>query len=465
MNIQEILIQSPAMGVAGGALKWFDRCGKTLRRLRRVVAKFFTDIETNSEDNDFFFKINNFPFFVRRRLNLLKKKVKLSHQRALENLREAVKQRKIRVIFVVNEICKWHGWFLYDLFERSDNFEPLLLVSKRAEDEGACEYEEKLSFFKNSGLRVESVYNPLDDKYANLLDFHPDIMFQEQPWQIKYVHSSAFMGQFILTCYTPYCFHMMVSPYDYLEMFHRFLWRYFVESPQHLESYKKRFNADNCVVGGGMHMDNYFSNKKPNESFWKCKSREKKRVIYAPHHTIFTGHLVATFRRDGQFILNLASMYPQTTWVLRPHPRFFFRVVDQKIMTRQELSDYISEWEKYGTVLESGDFGDLFRSSDCLITDCISFLADYFPTKNPVFHLRSDAQAVDFNDFGKSIIETYYQIHSNAELDRLFSRVVIDGDDFMKSKREERLKDLGLLEHGLASERVFEHIKAELGIQ
>jgi CDP-glycerol glycerophosphotransferase (TagB/SpsB family) len=199
-------------------------------------------------------------------------------------------------------------------------------------------------------------------------------------------------------------------------------------------------------------------------NFWKDASPTKKRIIYAPHFTFTTQHRVATFPQNGQIILNLASMYPQTTWVVRPHPSFDQHIIADGIMTQQELDEYYAAWGKYGTIVREGDYFDLFRTSDCLITDCISFLADYFPSGKPVFHLRRSDQSREFNDFSKNIIGTYYQIYSNAELERLFSRVMIGGDDFMASQRSKQLAKLQLLSDETASKRVFDYLRKELKI-
>jgi hypothetical protein len=320
-------------------------------------------------------------------------------------------------------------------------------------------------FFLDAGVHVEYAYDIAHDEFRDLKNFNLDIVFFQQPWDADYNSSIARVATSALTCYSPYCFHMMCSEYDYLERFHRLLWKYFVESEQHVMSYKDRFNAGNCAATGSTHFDEYLIKSKPIANLWKDDSGKKKRIVYAPHFTFNASHMVATFHKNGQAILNLASMYPDTTWAIRPHPNFEAHVIGNGIMTRDELECYYEEWEKYGIIFKTEDYFDLFKTSDCLITDCISFLADYLPTGNPVFHLRSEAQAVDFSDFGKDIINTYYQIHTNAELDRLFSRVMVDGDDFMKEKRIAQIKKLGIENGQCASRQIFDHILAELDLQ
>ncbi|MDR2603345.1 MAG: hypothetical protein LBC11_02170 [Puniceicoccales bacterium] len=412
-----------------------------------------------------FEKINHIPWTKRLSFIKARKTIDNLYAQHLRDLQKAARHRKIRVIFLVNEASKWHCGSLYDLFENSNNFKPLILVTKRITCRDTTEeFNATLSFFKNADVHVECAYNNTSNKFLDLKIFSPDIVFYEQPWDMGRVQSIDRVAIFALTCYTPYCFHMLQSEYDYLELFHRFLWKYFVESPWHLKSYKNRFRADNCISSGSLHFDKYFLKKVPHVGFWKDTSLSKKRIIYAPHFTFTTQHRVATFPQNGQFILNLASMYPQTTWVIRPHPSFDQHVVADGIMTQQELDEYYTAWEKYGTLVREGDCFDLFKTSDCLITDCISFLADYFPSGKPVFHLRRNDQTREFNDFGKDIIGTYYQIHSNAELEKLFSRVMVDGDDFMAPQRLNQMEKLKLMFDESASKRVFNHLRRELKI-
>lgn len=447
-------------------LKKFDKNANFLQRFFEKICKFFKRKIKKFSKERIFTKIDKFSLFERIRLRVMVRKTNLLYGKHLENLRKAVKCRRLKVVFVVKDPAKWHCGALYNLLLESENFEPLLLLTNFTpmEDNGTS-YEERFLFFKNLGLRIEKIYDTSSGEYLKLETFRPDILFQEQPWEIEFGQGVIHGRNFALTCYVPYCFHLLVSSYDYLESFHRFLWKYFVESPLHLKSYEKRFNATNCVAVGSLHLDGYLSEKEPDISFWKDKSPEKKRIIYAPHFSIEYPHKMATFPKNGRFILDLAGMYPQTTWVFKPHPSFFANILDLKIMTRSDLDSYCDEWKNYGTIHNCGNFCDLFRSSDCLITDSISFLADYFPTGNPVLHLRSDKQTNEFNEFGQCIVETYYQIHENSELDALFSRVVINGDDFMKDKRKAHLEKLKLLDQKSAGARVFEYLRSELKIQ
>jgi hypothetical protein len=257
----------------------------------------------------------------------------------------------------------------------------------------------------------------------------------------------------------------MDSAYNYIEPFHRFLWKYFVELPSYVESYGDTFDADNCVAVGSLHFDEFIVGKPPAPVPWKDVSGSKKRIVSAPHFSIDDSHMVSTFTDNYLSMLNMASLYPQTTWAIRPHPSLDGAIVSCGQMTERDLADYYERWERHGIVVKGGRYFDLFRTSHCLITDCISALVDYLPTGKPLFHMRSAQQLVEFNDFGKKIIDCHYQVHSAAELDRLFSRVMIDGDDFLGDARRRCIADLRLAETKTASERVLEHLATEFGLR
>ena len=107
----------------------------------------------------------------------------------------------------------------------------------------------------------------------------------------------------------------------------------------------------------------------------------------------------------------------------------------------------------------------MFKTSDCLITDCISFLADYFPTGNPVIHLRSKKQTRKFNEFGNYIIEQYYQVFNNSELEKTFSQIIVEGYDPKKSEQLKKKDELNISEKFSASKIILKYLNEKLGIE
>ena len=75
-----------------------------------------------------------------------------------------------------------------------------------------------------------------------------------------------------------------------------------------------------------------------------------------------------------------------------------------------------------------------------MITDCVSFLGEYLPSKKPLIHLVSDFNP--FNEFGKSFIDSFYKAHDFEEFSQIFNEVVVLKNDY---KRDERLDKIKIL--------------------
>ena len=354
--------------------------------------------------------------------------------------------------------------------ENSKYFEPFVILTYFKNQIGqtspAEHMKKNIDFFKKHNLKYEVAY--VKGLFYKLDKFKPDIVFYQQPWAISPKQSVLNTSKSSLVCYNPYCFHSLCAPADYLYGFHGYVWKYFIESKLHEKDYKKRFKAKNIVVSGSPKVDCYkFLNKEIINNIWKTKN--KKRIIYAPHHA-FADELdykVATFLENGQFILELAKSHPETEWIFRPHPVFIQRALKYKIMTLQEIEDYYNQWKEIGSIYTGGDYYELFASSDCLITDCISFLAEYLPTEKPVLHLRKNQKEQDkeFNNLLKKITNDYYKIYDNKTLEKIFNEVVLEGNDFLKEKRIKNIELLGFEENKTSGEKIVEYLEKKLWIK
>ena len=95
--------------------------------------------------------------------------------------------------------------------------------------------------------------------------------------------------------------------------------------------------------------------------------------------------LLATFMENKDFILELAKKHPEFNWIFRPHFALKDRLLKYNVMKHDEIDKYWAEWENIGIISKSTDnYYEQFMLSDCLITDCMSFLSEYLPTGNPI---------------------------------------------------------------------------------
>ena len=355
------------------------------------------------------------------------------------------KKGKIKVGFLVNENQKWNCQTLYDELEKNDKYEPVILLTQnekihKNKTENYSDIKENFDFFQKKGLRIEFAYDLKKGKYLSLKKFNCDIIFFPQPWFLNCSQSVYNVAKYSLTAYVPYCFHMLEEENNYFVDFHDILWMYFVESPLYEKKYAKKFSAKNVFFSGHTKLDNYlFSNEKDIKN-----SSDKKVIIYAPHHYNCFRHRFITFDWNGKELLDFAKKHSEFEWIFKPHPIFKNSLIEQNIMDIDSVNAYFDEWEKIGTVYTQGDYYNLFKKSSILITDCISFLAEYMPTKNPVIFLKSLNQIAPFTELGEKITEYYYKVHNWQEFCNTFETVVKNNDDYLKTKRIENLKYISM---------------------
>jgi UDP-N-acetylglucosamine 2-epimerase len=168
---------------------------------------------------------------------------------------------------------------------------------------------------------------------------------------------------------------------------------------------------------------------------------EKKYIIYAPHWTVCGDNLrFGTFKWSGEKMLNFAKSHPELNWVFRPHPLLYNFIISSGFMRQQEIDKYYDEWKSFAVFSEGGDYIDLFKQSYAMITDCGSFLTEYFVTENPVIHLVSEQ--LNPNSTIQEIDKTYYTAHDSDELIKHLHHVILDKNDYKKEERVKLLEKL-----------------------
>ena len=191
-------------------------------------------------------------------------------------------------------------------------------------------------------------------------------------------------------------------------------------------------------------------------------SKEKKYTIYAPHWTVARqGIAYGTFEWNGRFLLDYAKKHPGKNWVFKPHPLLFNALIERGIMSKNEAEEYYNEWGRVGLRYESGDYLELFNNSKMLITDCSSFLGEYFMTGNPVVHLISEF-ATPYNDTINQVIKNYYHASNVEDLERLLGE--LPEQDKMRNQRIRAVEELGY-KNNYASQNILDDLIQTIGVE
>lgn len=380
-------------------------------------------------------------------------------------LKKLQNKTRLNVIFYVYDEAKWKSQSVYELMTKDERFNPKVIVTKNCAVEGNANYQTTenvkkcYEYFKNKGMNVEYGYDADKNDFIPFEEFNPDIIIYSHPWYVYKTQGPVVCSKFALTFYIPYFIPASEQWHEYGLRFHQYLFRHYVPTDLVKDFYSKN-RKDGGKCNGGK---SFKTVGHPILDYAKEKEITPKYLIYAPHWTVCGDNLrFGTFDWSGRKILELAKEHSDLNWVFRPHPLLYKFMQTSGFMSKEEVDNYYDEWKQIGIYSEGGDYTDLFLESYALITDCGSFLTEYFVSENPVIHLISDKFTP--NPTITEIDKTYYCAHNWEEFNKLFNDVIIEKNDYKKDERIQLLKKLGLKDD-TSAKRIIDDILSVTGLE
>lgn len=396
-----------------------------------------------------------------------------------KQIKRIKKKEKVNVaFFIVNESI-WKYEYLYFLLKENKRYNPVVFICPYmifGEESMRLEMEKTYQTFIQKGYNVIKTLNT-DETWLDIkTSFQPDLVFFSTPYNLSLpqYHFENYLD--ILTCYVPYGFNSTyLYDFHYNQKIQNFCWRYFVETSIHknfAEKYSKQ-KGKNVVVTGFPGMDGLLKEKAPNYNVWKNGNKKKKRIIWAPHHTIpdLNGSLkykdvldYSNFIDYADFMLDIANKYEnEIDFTFKPHP--VLRDKLNMIWGKEKTTNYFKKWEALPNgQFNEGDYIDLFATSDAMIHDCGSFIIEYLYTGKPVlFLVRSEKVKEQFNEIGTEALKVLYQGYNQQEITNFIESVVLQEKDDKKESRNNFFNQLVKPpNNALASENIYNHIIDQL---
>ncbi|MDY5968848.1 MAG: CDP-glycerol glycerophosphotransferase family protein [Bacteroidales bacterium] len=275
----------------------------------------------------------------------------------------------------------------------------------------------------------------------------PDMVVFTSPYKDALPQHYIYHYRHTLTCYVPYSvtvFKTYGSNYDLI--FHNVVGLHFVETQVHkqLAAANARNQAVNVAVTGYPGTEVFFRKDYRPRDTWKpqppapCGER-KKRVIWAPHHTIEdpSNLPLSTFLAYADDMLRLAEKHKEDLqFAFKPHQLLKFKLYE--LWGKERTDRYYRRWEEgENTQCEETSYVDLFLTSDAMVHDSGSFTAEYLYTRKPVmFLLRNEQTRSLFSPFGALAFEQHYQGRSAEDIEHFLTEVTLQGKDSMREGRE-----------------------------
>lgn len=410
---------------------------------------------------------------------------------AAEIRRKCARGEKIKIAFLVISAAEWGAEKVYRMLEQDDRVECYIVVSPLVDrdlESRRDTYLQTVDFFTKNGYEVRGGCNEEFNVPASWQEIGgmPDIVMHATPW-IQSMPPELQVISFPLTTlnyYLPYGIYLADNKsVNYLEScvynkeFVNMMTRIYADSERNLRGYQEYglLHGKNVVYSGYAKMDYFYEQRDWNETelrkLWKIpdgvESQAIKKVIIAPHHSITEDSVVkfSTFHKNAYFLLYLAKKYcDKVSFAFKPHPNLRLRAVEAKIFESYEAYDaYLEEWNALpnATVVQESDYLGLFATSDGMILDSVSFLAEYKYVHKPLLFLRRKEQ--EFNPLGKILLEGDYTARGEdyTEIEKFLQEVIINGNDTFGDKRQQVFNDeLDYMKRGecSASEYIYRDI-------
>lgn len=394
------------------------------------------------------------------------------HRKALQIVR--AKDQVIVAFFLTHESV-WKYDELYKLMLAHPRFEPLLFVCpvvNFGRENMLSEMNKTYQSFVKKGYLVTKTYDEVIDEYLDIKKFFsPDLVFYTNPYQGLQDYR-YYIKQFsnTLTCYVPYA--IMTTNYElfYNTDFHNLVWKIFSETRIHQQiAIERQLNQGrNNVVTGYPGFDPILLRKNADNLVWKNKNQELKKLIWAPHHSMQELNQVSNFLEYCDVFLELATVYKHKIQIaFKPHPLLQIKLEQDPNWGMEKTTAYFKKWNNLENgQLENGDYIDLFLTSDALIHDCGSFMAEYLITGKPsLFMIRKESIMEQWSTFGKLAIDVHYQSRSKKQLIDFIENVVLREKDEMKDIRTKFMENILLNENKqIASEKILQFLEKELSL-
>jgi len=247
----------------------------------------------------------------------------------------------------------------------------------------------------------------------------PDIIFRQTPYEtsvpdpIRTLISGAYK-----ICYLPYGLETVNTPSSTVNTeFFFAAWRIYSSTELQATYFRNvsKISKDNIRVVGNPRYDRIVQAIKDNKN-----TRDgvlPYKILWAPHHSVTDDWLsFGTFHENCWKILDFAKKNRDLEIIMRPHHILFDVLVSSKRMTAVEIDDFKNEWNKLeNTKFDfSSDFSEVFLDSDVLLSDGVSFLAEYQITEKPVVFIERKNH-VDFNIFGEYAVQGTYRCSTIEE--------------------------------------------------
>ena len=283
---------------------------------------FFDTVYKTIIFRDFFLAL--FPAHQKRVVRRVRKQQE-------KRLLEYSQQKTISVVFFLQNEAVWKYDSLYRLMEKSDRFQPIVVISPfnvhLIYDKKEClnVMRKAVNFAEQQGYKHLCAYNFSTNKWLNVRKkLNPDIVFFSKPYKDTLPQYHIYKFKDKLTLYSEYgicCIDIYRTNFNL--PFNNLLWKFLVET-EYQKGFAEQYllcKGDNAVVVGALATEKLMAPSYQPKDVWRPQNHPKKRIIWAPHHTVDYLFNFSNFLVYCDLMLELAKKYEdKVQFAFKPHP-------------------------------------------------------------------------------------------------------------------------------------------------
>jgi hypothetical protein len=192
------------------------------------------------------------------------------------------------------------------------------------------------------------------------------------------------------------------------------------------------------------------------------------RLIWAPHWSVtdpgardYSGMRYGTFEETRDDMIRLVRRMPDCQVVLRPHPILLERLANAG--DRTAYGSFLREWSDLPNtaISDEADYAPLFHASDALLTDGVSFVAEYQLLDKPLILLQRNDR-MRWNPAGEFIVQGANRVDTFADAERVLRSFLEGREDQSVAAARRRVAERIHRHPGQASSRIADLLAGHL---
>lgn len=350
------------------------------------------------------------------------------------------KGKRIRVVFICQMPQLWNKLEgVYQAMLQDPHFQCIILA---VPDESIAKENQEASLQSFEQLEGKTIRAKTGSgSWVSLEDLRPDYVFYQRPYDhyLPECYRSGTVASYTRICYVPYAYActVPVEASCYQQDFFRNVYLFFAEDDyarklvyqREKELYQQ--GRKKALYLGYPALDKIVDAKGRESVFWKEGISQIFKLLWCPRWTTDKGLGSSHFFEYKDVLPELIREHEGYSMVFRPHPMMFDNFVKTGEMTRQEVEEYLRQYQEPLYYDKGAGYYATLWASDILVADLTTVIIEYLVTRKPIIYCATD---IEYNAFMTEILAGCYCVDTWEELKQTIV-MLRTGNDPLKEER------------------------------